>query len=253
MLLIIGYVHGMSVLSSPSVATPSTGSRGDRALLRIGAICAVTGTLANIAATVGHGDLPEAGTAAELAFVAGRSSWSYVHLLSIVGVLLWLAGFSAVAQSLRRTPAAALGRLALASAYVGASVHVVFFSIDGYALKRAADACAAATGAQQDDLLEAGQLVLLLQNSQFVSAIAFMLGLPFALFGLAVARSGSYPAWLGWGAVLAGVGSIITGTTRFVGLDQLIPDPVLFPAFALPASLWIAAVGVLMWRRAGRT
>lgn len=236
-----------------SASGPSTFPHSSRALLRTGAVCALAGTLANIAATAGHGDLPEAGTAAELAFVAERASWSHVHLLSIVGVLLWLAGFVALAQSLRGTPAAALGRLALASAYVGASVHVVFFSIDGYALERTADAWAAATGAQQAELLQAGHLVLLLQNSQFVSAIAFMLGLPFALFGLAVARSGTYPAWLGWGAVLAGSGALATGMTRFVGLDQLIPDPLFFPAFALPASLWIAVIGVLMWRRATRT
>ena len=236
-----------------SAPTPSTSPHSDRSLLRTGAVCAIAGTLTNLVATAGHGDLPEAGTAAELAFVADRASWSYVHLLSIVGVLLWLAGFVALAQSLRCTPAAALGRLALASACVGASVHVVFFSIDGYALKRTADAWAAATGAQQADLFQAGNLVLLLQNSQFVSAIAFMLGLPFALFGLAVARSRTYPAWLGWVAVLAGLGSLVTGVTRFVGLDQLIPDPVFFPVFALPASLWIAALGVLMWRRATRT
>ena len=59
----------------------------DRALFRLGALGAVLGTLANVAATAGHGDLPEAGTAPELAFVAERASWSHVHLLSIVGVL----------------------------------------------------------------------------------------------------------------------------------------------------------------------
>lgn len=233
-------------------ASPSTVPHGHRTLLRTGAVCAITGTLANVAATAGHGDLPEAGAAAELAFVADRASWSHVHLLSIVGVLLWLAAFVALDQSMRHTPAAVLGRLAVACASVGASVHVVFFSIDGYALKRTADAWAAATGPEQADLLEAGHLVLLLQNSQFVSAIAFMLGLPFVLIGLAVAFSRSYPAWLGWVAVLAGLGSLVTGTTRFVGLDQLIPDPVFFPAFALPASSSIAALGVLMWRRADR-
>lgn len=153
---------------------------------------------------------------------------------------------------LRRTPAAGSGQLALASAVVGTDVHVVFFSLDGYALKRTADAWAAADGAQQADLLQAGQLVLLLQNSQFVSAITLMLGLPIALFGLAVARSQIHPAWLGWIAVLAGVGAMVSGMTRFVGLDELVPDPVLFPAFALPASLWIAALGVSLWRSATR-
>lgn len=221
----------------------------DRALLRLGAAGAVLGTLANVVATAGHGDLPEAGTATELAFVAERASWSHVHLLSIVGVLLWIGAFAALARSLRGTPGAALGRLALSSAYVGAGVHVVFFSIDGFALKRTADAWAAAAGAEQAELLQAGSLVLLLQNSQFVSAVAFLLGLPFLLLGAAVVRSRTYPAWLGWVAGLAGVGSLVTGATRFVGLD-VIGDPVLFPAFALPASLAVAALGVQMERRA---
>ena len=234
--------------------SPSRGARVDEPdLLRAGALCALAGTAANLVATAGHGDLPEAGTAAELSFVAERAWWSHVHLLSILGVLLWLAGLVALARSLRGTPAVGLGHIALSSALVGTGVHVVFFSIDGYALKRTADAWAAASGPAQADLLQAGHLVLLLQNSQFVSAIAFMLGLPFALFGLAVTRSRIYPTWLGGIAVLAGLGSLATGMTRFVGLDQLIPDPVLFPALALPASLWIAALGVLMWRRASQT
>lgn len=142
---------------------------------------------------------------------------------------------------------AVLSRLGLAAALLGAGVHVVFFSIDGYALKHAADTWANAPAAQRPDLLQAGDLVLLLQNSQFVSAVAFLLGLPFLLLGSAVVRSDTYPAWLGWVAALAGTGSLFTGTTRFVGLD-LVPDPVLFPAFALPASLALATLGVRVWR-----
>ena len=217
--------------------------------MRAGALCAVLGTLANIAASVGHGDLPEAGTSAQLAFVAARDSWSHVHLASVLAVLLWLVAFVALTESLRATRGATAGRLGLAAAFVGAGVHVVFFSIDGYALKRTADAWATASPERRLSLTHAGELVLLLQNSQFVSAIALLLGLPFVLFGLAVARSGAFPAWFGWIAVLAGTGSLVTGTTRFVGLE-LVPDPVLFLAFALPASLWTAALAWPVWRRA---
>jgi hypothetical protein len=39
-------------------------------------------------------------------------------------------------------------------------------------------------------------------------------GVPFVLFGLAVAYAGTYPRWLGWVAFFAGIGSILAGLSR---------------------------------------
>ncbi len=221
-----------------------------RTLLRLGGVFAVLGTVANVVASAGHGDLPETGTRAALSFVAARDTWGLVHLTSIFAVLSWLVAFGALSGSMPRGAAWLLARFGFAGCLVGATVHVVFFSIDGYALKGAADAWAAAPGSKREGLLRAGDLVLLLQNSQFVSAIALVLGLPFVLFGLAVAFSRIYPAWLGWVATAAGTGAFFTGVTRFLRFE-LIPDPVLFGVFGLGVSLWMAAMGVLMWKRAG--
>lgn len=223
----------------------------ERTLLRVGAVSAVLGTVANVVASAGHGDLPETGTHAALGFVAERDTWSLVHLTSIFAVLLWLVAFVALSGSMPRGAARLLARFGLVSISIGAALHVVFFSIDGYALKVAADAWAAASGSERESLLQAGDLVLLLQNSQFVSAIALVLGLPFVLFGLAVAFSRAYPAWLGWVGAAAGAGAFFTGVTRFVQLE-LVPDPVLFGVFGLGVSLWMASMGALMWKRAGK-
>ena len=229
---------------------PNRGETNGRRLLRLGGVCAVLGTAANVVASVGHGDLPEAGTRAALGFVAERDTWGLVHLTSIFAVLLWVVAFAALSSSMPRGAAGLLSRFGLVSISVGAAVHVVFFSIDGYALKGAADAWAAAPGSERGSLLRAGDLVLLLQDSQFVSVIALVLGLPFVLFGLSVAFSRAYPAWLGWVGATAGAGAFFTGTTRFVRFE-LIPDPVLFGVFGLGVSLWMAAMGALMWKRAG--
>lgn len=233
-----------------SEETNREGAQG-RTLLRLGAVSAVLGTVANVIASVGHGDLPETGTRAALGFVAARDTWSLVHLTSIFAVLLWLVAFVALSNSMPRGAAWLLARFGLVSILVGAAVHVVFFSIDGYALKVAADAWAAASGPERESLLRAGDLVLLLQNSQFVSAITLVLGLPFVLFGLSVAFSSTYPGWLGWVGAAAGAGAFFTGVTRFVRLE-LVPDPVLFGVFGLGVSLWMAAMGALMWKRAGK-
>ena len=223
----------------------------ERALLRLGAVSAVLGTVANVVASAGHGDLPENGTHAALGFVAERDTWSLVHLTSIFAVLLWLVALVALSSSIPRGAAWLLARFGIVSILVGAAVLVVFFSIDGYALKGAADAWAAAPESERGSLLQAGELVLLLQNSQFVGAIALVLGLPFVLFGLSVAFSGTYPGSLGWVGAAAGGGAFFTGVTRFVQLE-LVPDPVLFGVFGLGVSLWMAAMGALMWKRAGK-
>ena len=60
----------------------------ERTLLRVGGVSAVLGTVANVVASAGHGDLPETGTHAALSFVAERDTWSLVHLTSIFAVLL---------------------------------------------------------------------------------------------------------------------------------------------------------------------
>ena len=233
-----------------SEGTSREGAHDERTLLRLGGVCAVLGTAANFVATVGHGDLPETGTRAALGFVAERDTWSLVHLTSIFAVLLWLVAFAALSGSMPRGAPRLLARFGLASISVGAAVHVVFFSIDGYALKASADAWAAASGSERESLFRAGDLVLLLQYSQFVSAIFLVLGLPFVLFGLSVALSRAYPGWLGWAGAAAGAGTLFTGVTRFLGLE-LVPDPVLFGAFGLGVSLWMAFMGALMWKRAG--
>lgn len=226
-------------------------SARERRLLRLGAVYAVLGTIVNIVISAAHGDLPESATQASLSFVATRDSWGVVHLGGIVGVFLWVGALVALASSIGRGAGSTFARLGTASAFVGAAIHAVFFSIDGFALKRTADAWQTASPTERVGWLQAGDLVLLLQDSQFVSAIAFLLGLPFVLFGLAVAFSRSYPVWLGWAGFTAGAGALFTGMTRFVGLN-FISDPVLFGVFGLGVSLWMVIIGVLMWRRAGR-
>jgi hypothetical protein len=70
-------------------------------------------------------------------------------------------------------------------------------------------------------------------------------GVPFILFGLAVVFSRLYPTWLGWVGVVGGLGSLTSGVAMFLGVDLE-----LYIAFALVVSVWMVAMGLLMWRRA---
>ena len=77
-------------------------------------------------------------------------------------------------------------------------------------------------------------------------------GVTFILYGLAVASSNVYPRWLGWPVVVAGIGSIAVGVVQAqvgesTGISRV--ASIVFPTII---TLWVAALGVLLLRRAPR-
>ncbi|MGD9531622.1 MAG: hypothetical protein AB7V44_33170, partial [Pseudonocardia sp.] len=81
--------------------------------------------------------------------------------------------------------------------------------------------------------------------------VALLLGLPFALFGIAVAVSSEYPSILGWLGAVVGVVGFCTGAANFA-LLALIPIQLFVPVVFL-LDLWMLTMGVLMWKRSRRT
>jgi len=100
----------------------------------------------------------------------------------------------------------------------------------------------------QTSLLLAGSALLWNLGGTWASVLVLFHGVPFVLFGLAVVLDRSYPIWLGWFGFVGGFGSLFCGVTMFLGVG-LVPEG-LFTVFALFVSLWMVAMGVLMWRRA---
>src|SRR5699024_5108721 len=79
--------------------------------------------------------------------------------------------------------------------------------------------------------------------------LTFFHGLPFVLFGLAVVIGSDFHAWLGWTGIIGGTGSVLAGVFMFLDLN-LLPEW-FFIIFAVLISLWMIALRILMWRRAG--
>ncbi len=224
-----------------------TDEERQNALLRIGSVCAIAGTIGYLALFLLHGDLPDQTAETALSWVAERPL-PLLHLGIILCVLLWVAALIALASSLRDATSWALGSLGSASAVLGATLLAVHYRIDGPALKQVADAWASATGTEQEQLLDRGELVILMTGNGFPLYVALLLGLPFLLFGLAMISSSSYPSWLGWIGLIAGANAFIVGTTNFIELKFL---PIqLFVASVFLLDLWMIITGVLMWRRA---
>ncbi|MQA14037.1 MAG: hypothetical protein GEV09_07635 [Pseudonocardiaceae bacterium] len=227
--------------------SPSTDEQRN-ALLRIGAVCAIAGTLGYLAFFLAHGDLPDETAESALAWVAEKPL-SMLHMGIILCSLLWVGGLVALASSLVDGTSWALGQLGSASAVIGATLLAVHYRIDGPALEEVAAAWAAAAGAERERLLERGDLVLLMTGGGFPLYVALFLGLPFLLFGVAMVFSSNYPSWLGWLGTVAGAVAFVVGTTHFVGLG--FPPIQLFVLSVFLLDVWMFTVGVLMWRRAG--
>ncbi len=217
--------------------------------LRVGAVCAIVGTLAYGVFGATHGDLEIPTTETALRFVAARPAWQAVHLLGVLAYLLWAGALVALAGSLTRRSAGALARLAQASLSIGTTVMAVDLSLDGIGLKALADAWASAPVSGQADLLRAGDLFIVVLGTTAWSA-QLLVGLAFLLYGLTVLRSREYPVWLAWGGVVAGAGWLAVGIGLFLDAGFVQFDQVLI--FQLLAALWMPGMGVLMWRRAGQ-
>ena len=64
----------------------------------------------------------------------------------------------------------------------------------------------------------------------FHSLVLWMLGIPFVLAGAAVALEGAHPRWLGAIPMIAGLGAVVAGATRFLGLE-VVPYALLYGGF----------------------
>lgn len=228
------------------MSTPASDEQRN-ALLKIGAGCAIVGTLGYLALFLSHGDLPDETAESALAWVA-QKPLSVLHMGIILCFLLWVGALIALASSLVEGTSWALGQLGAAGAMIGATLLAVHYRIDGPALEEVADAWVLAAGAEQARLLDRGDLVILMTGGGFPLYVALFLGLPFVLFGLAVTFSSTYPSWLGWLGTAAGAVAFLVGTTNFVGLTFLPMQLFVLSVFLL--DVWMIAIGVLMWRRA---
>lgn len=172
-----------------------------------------------------------------------------LKLALIAFVLCWIGAFAALLRSTEGGLSDLLGRWALASLTIGVAIVVVEYAIIGHALKGIADAWQSATRDDAAGHVRMAEMLLTITGGLFHSFVAWLLGLPFVLVGLAVAVGRGFPRWLGGVAVLAGTGPLVAGVTRFAGVD-LVPYPLLYGGFVVLSTIWLVVMGFLMWRRA---
>jgi hypothetical protein len=218
---------------------------GERLLLQIGAVAAILGTIFQVAAGTSQSAQLGAGADVALASLAGLADWVWpvTYFGFIFGALLWVGALVALASTLTTGAAWALGRLGVAAAIVGATLHTVDGSLNAGALAALARAWEAAPEGERATLVQNGDLLLRILDGTWAGVITLFHGVPFVLVGLAVVLSRLYPAWLGWIGFIGGAGSLVIGIAMFLGLA---PAGLAVP-FAVVLSLFMVILGWLMW------
>ncbi len=221
---------------------------GERLLLQVGAVAAILGTVLQVAAGTSQSTLLGS-TEVSLEALAGQSDWFWptAYLGFIFGALLWVGALVALASSLPHGAAWALGRLAVATAIVGATLHTVDGALNAGGLASLARDWTAADATERVALMQNGDLLLRLLDGTWAGVVTLFHGVPFVLAGVAVALSQRYPTWLGWVGVVGGAGSLIVGVAIFfggVGAGLAVP-------FAVVLSLFMVVLGGMMWSQAG--
>lgn len=224
----------------------------ERALSRIGAVSAVIGAISAVVVNLLH---PRSATMenpdAFLRMIAESRIWVGDHVGIIFAGILFTGGLLAISRSITGQPGAAWARLGSASALVSTAILFVLMATDGIAIKTLARAWVTAPAAEKAAAFSAGHAVATVNLALFSVWIIVFWGVTIILYGLAVLTSQGYPRWLGWVAILAGLGSAWIGLRQAYAGPSFLVTNVLFVIFSLIITLWLLVMGVLLWRKAG--
>ena len=146
------------------------------------------------------------GAPAELSALAARTpGWELIQAATVLGLLLVLPGFYAVAKSIEDAPAKTGARLGLGIAIIGTIIGVAVFTINSFV-------------AQGGDTLGSG----IANGESFIGGGGLFniwtlvyFGLVPGLYGIALTGSSRYPTWLGWVTILASPTGLSAG---FIGI-----------------------------------
>jgi hypothetical protein len=215
---------------------------------KIGAMCAITGSLMVFLGTFLHPMRADPSNAvAAFAEYAADGLWVTSHLIQLLGIILIVAALLFLAQQLESKRGARWTRIAAAGAIASMAAAAALQAVDGIALKSMVDTWAAATAAQREAAFYAAFAVRQVEIG-LASVLSCLFGLTATVYGIALLSDRTYSQWLGVVAIVAGVSAIVAGIamafTGFSGFAMAIS----MPAGSL-LLLWMLALGICMWRR----
>lgn len=218
---------------------------------RIGATCAISGSLLLFVGTALHPmDADPHDSVAAFTEYAADHLWVASHLTQLAGVALMVAALLVLTKQLEAERGGGWARLGAGGAIASLAVAAALQAVDGVALKVMVDTWAAAPAPHKELAFQATFAVRQVEVG-FASMLSLLFGLTAIVYGIALLGGRTYPQWMGGLAIVGGVptavGGIVMAHTGFSGLAMAINMPASF--FLL---VWMFTLGVLMWRWRGR-
>ncbi len=213
----------------------------DRGVLRWGGAAAMVGAVLSLIFNLLHPRPGDTTVEAELQMIADSGIWVFDHYMLAWALAFALVGLVAIGWSYAEGPAQTWGRFAVASAIGGVTVAFVTLAVDGMAMKEIADNWAA----NKDPSAETAAHIAL---SLFVGTIGSLFGLTAVLYGIAGLNSVTYPRWLGWLALLAGLDGLLVASIVYLSGPNEFALTVLFLIGSLAFTVWLFLMGWSLWK-----
>lgn len=224
---------------------------GDDVLYRVGGAMAVVGSVVAFVGNVLHPRSTDYydDPVAWLDHNTESSVWFGSHVLILVGSIVLVGGFVALARALAGTRGEGVGQLALANALIGTTLIVITLVIDGLVVPELSDVWHAHETPTQEAALTGTILYYTIFNLLYVFMIT-LFGLAPIFYGVAMLLSGSFARWFGWLGILFGSTVVVSALLSMVDVSRKVLDATVWPVTATLVVAWFLAIGVQLWRRA---
>lgn len=222
----------------------------EKAMLMLGAASAIVGAVLAAIVNIIHPWIPEgADPVAMLSDIAASTIWLGDHVGIAFAGLLYVFGLTGIYRSITREPASAWARLGFVAAILGVAPLFSLLGVE-IVLKGLANAWSSAAGPDKGAQLQIASVLLSLTFALFGIFITVFFGAAHLLLGVAMLPGDPYPRWLGWVAIVGGVGSIWVGVTHLYEGPSRLMTSTLFTVFSGLLTLWLLIVGVRLWQMA---
>ena len=220
-------------------------------LVRVGAVAAVIGAVTLFVATLLHplsADPNDA--AAAFAEYAADRLWVASHLGQFAGIAMLGVALVALAAAIEPGAPAAWARIGVVGTAGSVAAAAGLQAVDGVALRVMVTRWAQADGESRARAFEGAFAVRQIEIGM-ASLLSVLFGLTISAFAVSLLLGRRFPVWLGWLALLGGLGTVAAGVAQaYTGFSPLAM------ALSMPASsvllLWAIVVGAYLWRLAPR-
>ncbi len=221
----------------------------DRWVIWLGGWAAIIGALLGMVGNLLHPQTPIGDQLGTAEAIAGSGSWTTLHLIIVLGILLMLYGLFALYRTISGALPQALAQFGMLTAVTGITIGLLLVIMDGVGARQLAEEWSQATPDQAATalLIVSGNETI---NFSLASLFNFIFaGVTFLLFGLAVALDSTYPKWLGWVAAAAGMLSVGAGLVQAYAGEPSTASRNLTIIGPTVITLWLLVVGTSLVRR----